>query len=347
MNRRTRAAANRTASTARRPVGFSAAARRWGALAVVCVLTSLPVRAQQPAAPAPTVLPPPQPVESAVAPPAPAPGTVVPASVAESLVPAPAPAPGFGPPPPDLPAVETHCGVFAETGPYFPVGGSLEPNLKAGWAVAAGLREWRDCGNWTLFADLAGEYITYGTKPVVKETNEDLFFPNGNIRTINFFNLTNLTSFSETGVRGSVGWDYYPSYFNGSAGDPRNGRVVYWTGRLGFRGGVNNAGFDQFPTPAGLIVLHAFEKDQGFSGRRARLIKFVDTVERSEPYWGPFTTLGLGVKWNDAHVGNLRLGCVRFTAEVEFSYEQTDLGMYRHDASIISVEPTFSLSISF
>jgi hypothetical protein len=337
MCRRTREAGNltvafRTGHGAGRPSG----ACRWFALAALLALTARSAQAQPQGVTSPTYLPP-APSQTSVPPAAPVP------------LPPPGPAPGCGCAGHNLevPAADVHWGFYAETGPLFPVGGTLARHLDNGWAVAGGVREWMNCKNGAFFAELAGEYATTGVTPGVQETAINVFFPDAAIRTINNFYLTDLTSFQQFGIHGALGWNYSPNLFGGTEDEPDEARPFYLTGRLGFRGGGMNAGYLQMPTPSGLTVLNGFNGQHDNPTNNPAKIRIVDQVQRNEPYYGPFATFGVGLKWHDAHLGEFHLGDIYLTAEVELSYEATDLGSYLHEAYLLSVSPTLSLSIAF
>lgn len=329
------------------------AACPWCALAVVWAVAALPALAQQPAAPAPTSLPPPRTVEyptlpdptaAATSSPAPAPGTVVPAVFAE---PASTAAPCCPPHEINFPVAELTWGPYAETGPVFPISGPLERHLNSGWSVAAGVREWRACPRGAVFAELAGEYMTMGTVSMTQETGVNVFFPDTAIRNINNFYLTDLGGFQQFGIHGAVGWNYYPDLFNEPAGDSEQERTFFLTSRLGFRGGGVNGSFDQTPTSSGLTVLRGFNGQHDNPTNNPARIRIVDQVQRNVPYYGPFASVGVGLTWRDATIGALHLGTVYLTAELELAYEMTDFGQYLHEADLFFLSPQISLSFAF
>jgi hypothetical protein len=265
---------------------------------------------------------------------------------APAAVPPPAPGYGVGP---DWSAcvADIHWGWYAETGPVFPLGGTLENHLDPGWTVQVGLREFMGVSNGFLFGELAGEYWTYDTKGVTQKSGIDVFLPDTAMRHINFFNLTTLTDFQQFGFHGAVGWTTYPEALNGSPGDPGEGRRVFLTGRLGFRGGVNNAEFNESPTSAGVALLHTYEMQHGDPTLSPGRVRLVDPVKSNVLYIGPFLTLGMGVTWHDACLGAFRLGNLSLSAEVELAYEATDLGEYLHEADMILISPRLTLGFSY
>jgi hypothetical protein len=274
---------------------------------------------------------------------APAPGEVIPAG---SQAPAPA-APCFNGHDCDIQVVETRWGAYAETGPVFPISGPLEHHLHDGWSVAVGVREWRDCARGAVFAELAGEYMTLTTISMTENTAVDVFFPNRAVRAINDFYRTDLSGFQRFGVHGAVGWNYYPELFNEAPADSEQGRTFFLTGRLGFRGGGVNGSFNQMATSGGLALLRAFNSQNDNPTNNPARIRIVDRVQRNEPIYGPFATVGAGLTWRDAAVGGLHLGTVYLTAELELAYEMTDFGQYLHEAQVFYLSPKLSLAFSF
>jgi hypothetical protein len=302
------------------------------ALAVVLALAGHPVQAQQPAGAGSAVLPPPYPAGTAELPPPPPP----------------APAPGWvGDHEDGVYAPEVHWGWYVETGPVFPMSGTLEHNLDAGWTVQGGVRESIGEPNNFVFGEFAGEYWTFDTKTVIKETAVNAFFPDTAIRTINNFYLTHLTDFQQYGIHGAVGWTFYPEYLNGSTNDPGQARRVFLTTRGGFRIGAMNAAYEKDATPAGLAVLKGFNAQHGNVSNSPARVRLVDPVETSEPYFGPFATLGMGVTWKDISLGKVYLGNVSLAGEVELAYEATDLGTYLHEADLFSISPRITVSFSY
>lgn len=321
-----------------------AAVCRCCALAAALALLALPARAQQTPATGPDTLPPPTPLGPA----APAVSYPTPSAPAAWVPPPAAPAPGCcGGHTLDCPADYNHWGLYVETGPFFPVGGSLGRFLDDGWTVQAGVREGRTWGRGSVFAEFAVEYTETGASGRLEETDADVFFQNGTIRTIQDFYLTRLTSFQQWGVHGALGWTYYPGLFADAPADCDPARGVFLTGRLGFRGGGTNASFDEAPTSAGLKVLKSFNTQQGNPTQDRSKFRLLDRVERNQGYYGPFATLGAGMAWPDAAVGGWSLGTVTLTAEVEVGYEATDLGQYLHEATLISVSPRLTLGFSY
>jgi hypothetical protein len=324
MCRRTCDAAGWTVSFRTRPgVG------RWAALALVAALAVLPARAQQPGPP--NVLPPPRelspatpaPVAPPAPPPAPAPGCACAASD-EGFI-----------------AADTHWGWYVETGPVFPVGATLQTRLDTGFTVQGGLREYRNGTNGSVFAELAAEYWAFDTNHVTIDTGVDIFFPDSAFRPINSFFATTLTDFQQFGLHGAIGWTYYPEALSGFGGALGGDRGVFLTGRVGFRGGIMNGDFLEAPLPE---AVQLFQRLQQLHGAAARVL---DRVQSTNPYFGPFATLGVGLTWKDACLGGRHLGDVALTAEVELGYEATDLGAYLHEADLVEVSPRITLAITY
>jgi hypothetical protein len=337
MCRRTCAAAQLTVSF-RTPDGAGRqGACRWLALGLALACAGLPARAQPPGPSA--VLPPPD----AVAAPAPTPPG--PAVIGQP----PAPAPGCcgGTSEAGFVAADIHWGWYAETGPVFPVGGTLQHHLDPGWTVQGGLREWRNSDNGSIFAELSAEYWSFNTKTVTQNTGVDVFLPDGATRKINFFNETTLTDLQQFGFHGAIGGTYYPEALNGFGGVLGADRGVFLTGRVGFRGGVINAYFTEVATPGGIALLHSFEDQHGDPTHDPNKVRLVDHVKSFNNFFGPFGTLGAGLNWNDVSVGNAHLGNIALTAEVEVGYEATDLGEYLHEAVLITVSPRITLVFSY
>jgi hypothetical protein len=261
--------------------------------------------------------------------------------------PAAPPAPGYGGGPDWAACVaDIHWGWYAETGPVFPLGATLENHLDAGWTLQVGVRESMGVTNGFIFGELAGEYWTFDTKGVTQKTSVDVILPD-TVRHINFFNQTALNDLEQFGVHGAVGWTTFPGALNASAGDSGGDRRVFLTGRLGFRGGVNNAYFTQAATAAGVALLHTYEMQHGNPTLDPGRVRILDPVKSNELYIGPFLTLGMGVTWQDACLGGVRLGNVSLSAEVELAYDATDLGEYLHEADLLMISPRITLGFRY
>jgi hypothetical protein len=325
------------------------------ALAVLVSLARLPALAQ-----APEELPPPErtpaaaaaPVDQPAAPPA-ADATPTPAAQPEAApadgppVPGPASAPGCCPAAPSGAGAPDDWTVFVESGPLFAIGGGFDTQLDMGWTVDIGARQVVcSSGRSALFAELAGEYENLpAVSGDVRRTDVTAALPDGTMKLLRKFNRTRLVEIDHLGVEGGLGWTWDPGLFDDAGDGAEAGdRRLFLIGRVGLHGGATHAVFHETPTPEGVRALGIFAPGVQKQDSRVRLF---DPVVSHEPYFGVFSTVGVGTSWCHASVWGVPLGDVSLTAEVELGYHWDDLGEFDSKATFLSISPKLTLGFSF
>jgi hypothetical protein len=238
---------------------------------------------------------------------------------------------------------------YLETGPLFPVSGGFQRQLNMGWNVEVGAREILTCPDrpCALFAEIGGEYQSMeGRHGAIESTNVTVSLPTAS-QTLTGFHRTRLVELDHLGLQGGFGGIWYPACLNEAGCCPcAANQRLFLIGRLGARFGATHAVFHETPTAAGLTALNSFVTANGGQSA-ARNVTFGDPVLSHEPYFGCYSTFGVGTSWRHASLAGVPLGDVSVAAEVELGYTWDDLGQFDHQATLFSVSPKLLLGFSF
>jgi hypothetical protein len=225
----------------------------------------------------------------------------------------------------------------------------FERRLRTGWTLDVGAREvvttW---GGSALFAEIAGEYENEAAhSQEVKATDVTAVLPNEERKLLTGFHRTRLVEVDHLGVKGGLGWKWYPGLWNGADdGVPSAAEGLFLIARADLHGGATHAVFHETPTETGLKDLKTF-LDKKANRRFASGLLLVDEVRSHQAYFGVSTSFGAGMSWRNASMMGMPLGDVTVAAEVEIGYHWDDLGQFEPDADYLSVSPKLTLAFSF
>lgn len=221
-------------------------------------------------------------------------------------------------------------------------GGFFEDRARTGWTIRGGARAPITSPHrpTVLFGEIGGAYMHNdgGGDPQI---TSGIFTDGATGQSFELadFRETHLRSLRRGSIHTAIGASMTPQ---GPAN--RGWKKLQFNTRFGIRLGHLDARYQQDPTAA----LQTLINQQVALGSNPATFRFSDRVERSDTFFGLFTSMGVGVTYDNVSWGFARFRRLSFSAEIEYSHEWFDLGEYGiGDRGLNTLVPTLNASWAY